>query len=115
MARTGCTCDRVHLGAPYARGRDCPHCWAWHHRPEVRRARGGDPAECTPVRPGPVVALPPCRHLGAPTGEVRPCQGCATVHQVAVMACVIHGICSVDKLLSGIACCAICKQREAAA
>jgi hypothetical protein len=41
-----CTCDRFHPGRPYLAGRDCPKCWMFAHRPAVRQAWGGDPADC---------------------------------------------------------------------
>ena len=41
-----CFCDRFHPGRPFYEGRDCPHCWMFAHRPEVRKAWGGDPADC---------------------------------------------------------------------
>lgn len=41
-----CTCDRFHPGRPFHEGRDCPKCWMFAHRPEVRRAWGGNPKDC---------------------------------------------------------------------
>lgn len=41
-----CHCDRFHAGRLFDDARDCPHCWLFAHRPEVRRAWGGDPADC---------------------------------------------------------------------
>ena len=63
----------------------------------------------------------PCTHLGDPTGETRPCQGCGgrTV-QVPLRACAVYGVCSetkVVKLAGGepVRCCrAMCPGYEAA-
>ncbi len=41
-----CTCDRFVPARPFAPDRDCAPCWLFAHRPEVRRAWGGDPAGC---------------------------------------------------------------------
>lgn len=41
-----CTCDRFHSGRAYVAGRDCAKCWLFAHRPAVRKAWGGDPADC---------------------------------------------------------------------
>ena len=41
-----CTCDRFLPGLAYVAGRDCRKCWLFAHRPVVRKAWGGDPADC---------------------------------------------------------------------
>ncbi len=41
-----CRCDRFLPGRLYREGRDCAKCWMFAHRPAVRRAWGGDPADC---------------------------------------------------------------------
>jgi predicted GH43/DUF377 family glycosyl hydrolase len=41
-----CTCDRFLPGRLFDAGRDCPKCWLFAHRPAVRQAWGGDPADC---------------------------------------------------------------------
>ena len=41
-----CTCDNFTPGLPYMEERDCPQCWMFAHRPAVRQAWGGDPADC---------------------------------------------------------------------
>ncbi|MDB5310669.1 MAG: hypothetical protein JWO38_4871 [Gemmataceae bacterium] len=68
MMRHGCICDNVRKGEPYVYGRDCGHCWSWWHRPEIRKAMGGNPAECVPVQQAPALSLPvvrsPCVHEG---------------------------------------------------
>lgn len=40
--RQGCVCDRVRKGQRFDSEKDCPHCWAFWHRPAVNLARGGD-------------------------------------------------------------------------
>ena len=55
---------------------------------------------------------PPCRHLGSPTGESRPCPSCTGTLQVHLRTCVIHGQCTESKLLSGVECCSICNDRS---
>jgi len=64
----------------------------------------------------------PCVHLGALTGESRPCQGCGgRVVQVPLRACAVYGVCSeskVVKLAGGepVKCCrAMCPSFEAVA
>jgi len=44
-----CRCDRFTPGRPHDPARDCARCWLYAHRPEVRRAWGGDPAGCVPL------------------------------------------------------------------
>jgi hypothetical protein len=63
----------------------------------------------------------PCVHLGEPTGETRPCQGCGgRVVQVPLRTCAVYGVCSesrVVKLAGGgpVRCCrAMCPGYEAA-
>jgi len=63
----------------------------------------------------------PCVHLGGPTGESRPCQGCGgRVVQVPLRACAVYGVCSesrVVKLAGGepVKCCrAMCPSFRAA-
>ena len=47
MSRTRpCHCDRFLPGRQFVEGRDCPRCWMFAHRPAVRKAWGGDPADC---------------------------------------------------------------------
>jgi hypothetical protein len=41
-----CICDNFLLGQAYVEQRDCPQCWMFAHRPAVRQAWGGDPADC---------------------------------------------------------------------
>ncbi|MFO0925541.1 MAG: class I SAM-dependent methyltransferase [Gemmataceae bacterium] len=41
-----CRCDRFQYGRLYVVDRDCPKCWLFAHRPSVRKAWGGDPADC---------------------------------------------------------------------
>src|SRR5262249_28624415 len=50
-----CRCDRFHAGRAYVAGGDCAKCWMYAPRPSVRRAWGGDPADCAAhfaARPG---------------------------------------------------------------
>jgi len=63
----------------------------------------------------------PCVHLGDPTGETRPCQGCGgRVVPVPLRACAVYGVCSesrVVKLAGGepVKCCrAMCPSFRAA-
>jgi hypothetical protein len=46
MPTRPCTCDRFIPGRRYIAGRDCAKCWLFAHRPAVRKAWGGDPADC---------------------------------------------------------------------
>jgi len=42
----------------------------------------------------------PCVHLGGPTGESRPCQGCGgRVVQVPLRACAVYGVCSESRVV----------------
>jgi hypothetical protein len=41
-----CICENFLPGRRYVEGRDCPKCWMFAHRPSVRKAWGGDPADC---------------------------------------------------------------------
>ncbi|HYH66391.1 MAG TPA: hypothetical protein VD866_16985 [Urbifossiella sp.] len=51
-----CRCDNVRRGEPYARGRDCPHCWQFHHLEAFNLAWGGD-GTVVPVVAPPVPAV----------------------------------------------------------
>jgi len=43
----------------------------------------------------------PCVHLGKPTGETRPCQGCGgRVVQVPLRACAVYGVTAVGKAVT---------------
>ncbi|HEV3437821.1 MAG TPA: class I SAM-dependent methyltransferase [Gemmata sp.] len=44
-----CICNRFIPGRPYRQSRDCAKCWMFAHRPAVRKAWGGDPADCASV------------------------------------------------------------------
>lgn len=37
-----CLCDNIRRGESYRLGRDCPHCWQFHHVAAFNRAWGGD-------------------------------------------------------------------------
>jgi len=42
----------------------------------------------------------PCKFLGEPTGESRPCQGCGgRVVPVPLRACAVYGVCSESKVV----------------
>ncbi len=60
-----CACDRFLPGRAYVAERDCPKCWMFAHRPGVRKAWGGDPADCTPL----AAALRGASAAGRPTYE----------------------------------------------
>jgi hypothetical protein len=44
-----CICDRFAVGRPYRQSRDCNKCWMFAHRPAIRKAWGGNPADCANV------------------------------------------------------------------
>jgi hypothetical protein len=44
-----CMCDRVVPRRRFRANRDCHRCWLYAHRPAVRKAWGGNPAEVVPI------------------------------------------------------------------
>lgn len=80
---------------------------------------GNDTISVSPRKTARVPELAPCRHLGQPTGQTRPCQGCGgkTV-DVPLRLCSVHGICTETKLVTlgdgtPVRCCnAMCRERE---
>lgn len=60
-----CVCTPTPPPAPFRPGVDCATCWAWHFRPDVRKAWGGNPAD---VSPEPKAAPPAVESWG--------CGGC---------------------------------------
>ena len=81
-------------------------------RTEARRVAGFD--QTYPKHEGTAVAVPissvsgQCAHLGERTGETRACPTCAGVVQLKLFECVKHGVCTPDKPVEGVACCAKC-------
>jgi hypothetical protein len=78
------------------------------------------PADCrwcrdgVPVRVRKVAkakSLPLCPLLGEDTGERVECKACGGNVQLKVMACPVHGKCTVGKAVGGVACCATCTAR----
>lgn|GEM_PF-3135835 len=72
-----CQCDRFSPGRPYVYSRDCAKCWMFAHRPEVRAAWGGDPAECIPLLPPTQTRVQPlpCLHEGEIVARCPSCGG----------------------------------------
>jgi len=50
MSIRPCHCDRYVPERAYRPSRDCNKCWLYAHDPALRRAWGGDPAACVPLR-----------------------------------------------------------------
>lgn len=68
----------------------CRVCWLRLYDPAYM------PARASAATPGGVLARyrSPCRHLGPPTGEGRPCLGCGQSGKTApVHSCPLHGLC----------------------
>lgn len=53
-----------------------------------------------------------CRHLGTDTGDRIKCVPCGGGVSLKVMACKVHGKCTVGKPADGLACCATCPSHE---
>lgn len=53
----------------------------------------------------------PCVHRGGPNGQSRPCTSCTRAEDVPLYACGRHGVCALDRQLSGVQCCRICPDR----
>jgi hypothetical protein len=71
-----------------------------------------------PIPPYPMSAVQtrtaPCIYLGEPTGEKVECESCQGKVELKMFACACHGKCTVQKAISGLACCAICADFQAA-
>lgn len=50
----------------------------------------------------------PCMHLGPPTGERVDCRSCQGRVLIKLLACAEYGLCTTEKQLDGIRCCATC-------
>lgn len=60
------------------------------------------------------VAVGPCPHLGAPTGETVECPTCFGRVRLKVLACTVHGRCTIGTRAAGVpGCCAGCPDRPA--
>ena len=93
-------------------------------RTELRRAAGLIPASY-PVQSRPPaqrvairIAALPCIHLGALTGETRPCKTCTKTVQEPLYSCVKHGLCAAERVVTladgtPVKCCRICPDHEA--
>lgn len=91
-----------------------PHVPTRAEQQQAERAQGGrrnNPSAAAPARFAPL----PCIHLGAPTGELRECPTCTGKVAVKLLACALHTQCTTDKLITGVECCNICKDRTTAA
>jgi len=49
--------------------------------------------------------LPPCLHLGAPTGESVACPSCQGSVSLKLFACAVHGTATLAKRVDGYGCC----------
>ncbi len=67
-----------------------------------------------PPAPRPAAAAADCPHRGAPTGETVPCKSCRGTVQLKVLACAVHGSCTVGRKVDGHACCQGCPDRPRA-
>lgn len=66
-------------------------------RTEALKAAGLIP----PPKPAPRPKAGRCRHLGNPTGQSRPCQGCGGRRKdVPLLACAVYGVCAVGKAVT---------------
>lgn len=77
----------------------CRLCWLADHDPRYQRLWG---------LLAPIVPIPPCQHLGPPTGEERACGTCPGSVRLKVLSCAVHGGCTPYKELTGLACCVTC-------
>ncbi len=99
-----CTCDRVHAdpARPYTPDQ-CRLCWLYRHDPAYRA-----------LWVGPGDRVPPCRHLGEPTGGTVVCPGCCGVVALKLFACAIHGRCTPLRAAPPVPCCLTCPDRRPA-
>ncbi len=58
-----------------------------------------------------VVRDKPCTHLGADQEEIL-CPTCRGTVRIKVLACAVHGCCTIGKKLDDIACCTGCKEYQ---
>jgi hypothetical protein len=92
-----CSCNRVILGQPFVRNRDCGRCWHWFNSTAFRVALGG-PTEAPTVVSAPAPALPafklrslPCIYEGA---IIEACTSCGKKETRHVRDCDIHEKCT---------------------
>ena len=91
----------------------------WKARTEARRAAGTLPGAVGTPTPAPKVAarfnletLTACSLRGEATGNSHRCPSCGGRNvQVKEFVCSVHGVCTVARLVSGVACCRICEDR----
>lgn len=94
----------------YARGdvyieRTCRLCWLYSNRDDYRAA--WDAQRPTVRQPEKKVNKKTCRHAGDVL-RTELCKKCGGSVKIKVFACELHGECSMQKEIQGIACCAKC-------
>lgn len=98
----------------------CPHIWCGicRHNKAHGGVEGVDWFPGNLERPGKrgasaaqSAAPLPCPHRGADTGRRYRCGSCSGAVELKVLACSVHGACTVAKPAAGVACCATCPDR----
>lgn len=92
----------------------------WRARTEAKRAAGTLPGAVGTAPPAPKVparfsldVLTACSLRGEATGQTHKCPACGGRNvQVNEFACRVHGVCTIARLVSGVACCRICEDRS---
>ena len=86
----------------------------WRAKTDARKAAGTIPVAApkgVPARFSLDVLLP-CRFRGEATGNAHKCPACGGKNvMVNEFACSVHGVCTIARLVPGVACCRICDDR----
>lgn len=97
----------ISAGGPGVPGDVCRHRCPDSVRESPVRHANQPPRESPAPRPA-------CAHLGADTGRQVKCKTCKGT-TLKVLACAVHGACTVAKPADGLACCATCPDHKAPA
>lgn len=95
-------------GRPFAWCAACQHGYPTLQLDPARHFR-----TCRTGRGESKAKIAECVHRGAKAIRWEPCASCCGTVRLAVLACAVHGECTVGKQIAGVKCCAKCKDIKA--